>query len=359
MQLLELLGALPRVDLHRHLEGSLRLRTLVEVSREQGLPLPREEAALGRHVQIQRDERRDSPSFLSKFEALRTFYRSPEIIQRAAREAVADAAADNVRYLELRFTPVALAAARDFPLGEVTDWVIAAAQQEAGRQGIRLGLILSMNRHEPVRQAEQVAALAVERLGRGIVALDLAGDEANFSADAFASIFASARQAGLGTTAHAGEWSGADSVRYALESLGADRIGHGVRVLEDGAVVALARERRAVFEVCLTSNYHSGVIARMADHPLPTMIDAGLQVTLNSDDPGVSNIRLSEEQLAAVLELGLSLETLQGLTLAAAQAAFLPPAGRRALEGELQAAFGLDGTPSESDPPARAEGSPE
>ncbi|HJX40197.1 MAG TPA: adenosine deaminase [Anaerolineales bacterium] len=340
-QLLEVLGALPRVDLHRHLEGSLRLRTLVQLSREEGLPLPQEEAALGRHVQIQHDDRRNSPIFLSKFEVLRTFYRSPEIIQRVTREAIADAAADNVRYLELRFTPIALASARGFPLGEVADWVIAAAQDEAARRGIRVGMILSMNRHEPLGLAEQMAQLAIDRAGRGIVALDLAGDEANFTAEAFASIFSTARQAGLGTTAHAGEWAGPESVRFALEGLQVDRIGHGVRVLENQEVVALARERRTVFEVCLTSNYHSGVISRMADHPLPAMVDAGLQVTLNSDDPGVSNIRLSEEQLAAVVELGLSMETLHGLTLAAAQAAFLPEAGRRALEAELQAAFGL------------------
>jgi adenosine deaminase len=178
------------VDLHRHLEGSLRLRTLVQLSREEGLPLPQEEAALGRHVQIQHDDRRNSPIFLSKFEVLRTFYRSPEIIQRVTREAIADAAADNVRYLELRFTPIALASARGFPLGEVADWVIAAAQDEAARRGIRVGMILSMNRHEPLGLAEQMAQLAIDRAGRGIVALDLAGDEANFSAEAFASIFA-------------------------------------------------------------------------------------------------------------------------------------------------------------------------
>lgn len=339
--LIEVLNRLPRVDLHRHLEGSLRLRTLAQVSREEGLSLPRDETALRRHVQIQHDERHDSPGFLSKFEVLRSFYRSPEIIQRVTREAVIDAAADHVRYLELRFTPVALASARDFPLAEVTDWVITAAQEEAAQHDIQVGLILSVNRHEPLRLAEQLTGLAIERAGRGIVALDLAGDEASASGEAFASLFAAARQAGLGTTAHAGEWAGAGSVRFALEGLAADRIGHGVRVLEDRAVVALARERRAVFEVCLTSNYHSGVVARLADHPLPAMIDAGLQVTLNSDDPGVSNIRLSEEQLAAAVELGLSLETLHGLTLAAAQAAFLPAAGRRALEAELQAAFGL------------------
>lgn len=340
-ELLEILSALPRVDLHRHLEGSLRLRTLVQVSQEEGLPLPQEEAELSPHVQIQRDERHDSPIFLSKFEVLRTFYRSAEIIQRVTREAVADAAADNVRYLELRFTPAALASARDFPLEEVIDWVIAAAHEEAAQRGIRVGLILSVNRHEPIRLAEQATGLAIERAGGGIVALDLAGDEAGASGEAFASFFTAARQAGLGTTAHAGEWAGAASVRFALESLGVDRIGHGVRVLEDRDVVALARERRTVFEVCLTSNYHSGVVARLADHPLPAMIAAGLQVTLNSDDPGVSNIRLSEEQLAAAVELGLSLETLHGLTLAAAQAAFLPAPDRRALEAELQAAFGL------------------
>ena len=340
-QLYEVLAKLPKVDLHRHLEGSLRLKTLVEIARRDGLPLPQDERALSNQVQVQRDDERTSPLFLSKFETLREFYRSPEIIRRITREVIEDAAEDGVRYLELRFTPVTLIRSGGFTLEEVVEWVVETALKEAADYGMGLGLILSINRHDSITSAERAAQVAVDWRDRGIAGLDLAGDESNYPADGFTQIFASVREAGLGTTAHAGEWSGAESVRFAMEQLGADRIGHGVRVLEDIEIVRQARERRVVFEVCLTSNYHSGVVSQMSDHPLPRMIEAGLQVTLNSDDPGISNIRLSDEHLTATEELGLSIETLKGLTLVAAQAAFLPLRAKRELEAELQASLGL------------------
>ncbi len=340
-RLQEILASLPKVDLHRHLEGSLRLKTLVELARRDGLPLPQDERSLSSQVQVQQGDERTSPLFLSKFEPLRQFYRSPENIRRITREVIEDAARDGVRYLELRFTPVTLIRLGDFSLEDVVAWVVETASEEAANREMDLGLIVSINRHDPISSAESAARVAIDWRDRGIVGLDLAGDESNYPADGFTEIFASARDAGLGITVHAGEWSGAESVRFALERLGANRIGHGVRVLEDTEVVKLARDCRAVFEVCLTSNYQSGVIGSMSEHPLPRMIEAGLQVTLNSDDPGVSNIRLSDEYLTATEELGLSLETLKGLIMVAAQAAFLPPRSKRALETELQELLGL------------------
>jgi adenosine deaminase len=334
------LADLPKVDLHRHLEGSLRLTTLMDVAREEDLDLPHEEEQLREQVQIDGEQPKTLPNFLSKFRTLRKIYRSSEIIQRVTREAIEDAAADQIRYLELRFTPVALAQAKDFPLGEVMDWVVEYSTKAAAEFGLELGLIASVNRHESVEKAEQVAALAAEK---EIVGLDLAGNEVEFPADPFHAIFRAARQAGLGTTVHAGEWSGADSVQHALNDMSAVRIGHGVRIMESPEAVRLAREQRAVFEVCLTSNLHSGVVGDMGDHPLPAMIDAGLQVTINTDDPGISNIRLSDEYFTAVSELGLSSETLKGMILVAAQASFLSKESIRKLEASLQDQLGLGG----------------
>ncbi len=327
---------MPRVDLHRHLEGSLRLTTVAEVAAAHHLDLPHQPDALRSLIQVHPDNATDARGFLDIFRRLRQIYRSPEIIRRVTVEAIADAAADNVRYLELRFTPPALAEARRFDLAEVMDWVLEAAEAEARAQGIRVGMVVGINRREPLPVAERVTDLAIQRRGR-VVGLDLAGNEIDFPADPFRRLFAAARQSGLGITIHAGEWTGADSVRQAIEGMAADRIGHGVRVLEDPAVAALARERRTVFEVCLSSNLHSGVVQRLEDHPLPRMIEAGLQVTLNTDDPGISDITLSGEHRLAIGRLGCSLETLRGLTLAAAQAAFLPPREKAGLEASLQA----------------------
>jgi adenosine deaminase len=328
--------ALPKVELHRHLEGSLRLDTMLDIAREFGVTVPISLDGLSDLVQIQKRDPLTFQNFLAKFNTLRLFYRSPEIIQRVTREAVEDAARDNVRYMELRFTPVALGRAESYPLGEVMGWVCSSAAGAASEFGIKVGLIASVNRHESPELAEQVAALAVAHRSQGVVGMDLAGNEAEFSAEPFAGIFAGVRQSGLHITIHAGEWAGAGNVREAIEVLDAERIGHGVRVMEDEAVVALARERGTTFEVCVTSNYQTGVVNSLSEHPLPAMLGAGLDVTIDTDDPSVSRITLSDEYRLVCEEFGLTLDVLKGRLLAAARAAFLPQGEREALCGQLE-----------------------
>jgi len=316
--------ALPKVDLHRHLEGSLRVETLMEIAHEHSLTLPMGVTRLDRMVQIQKGEPLTSENFLAKFSILRLFYRSPEVITRVTHEAIEDAARDNIRYLELRFTPVALSRAERFPLSEVVDWVCEAARDAARKLGITVRLICSVNRHEAPELAEQVAWIAAERQSKGIVGLDLAGNEAEFPAAPFVGIFNEARQAGLRITIHAGEWAGAGNVREAIEAFSAERIGHGVRVMEDDYVVALARDRGTVFEVCITSNYQTGVVPDLKEHPFRRMLDAGLNATLDTDDPSISQITLTSEYELVTEELGLPVPALKERILAAAGAAFLP-----------------------------------
>jgi adenosine deaminase len=339
---LDFYRALPKIDLHRHLEGSLRLATLVEVASAYDLDIPaRDAASLGPLVQIQPGDPPTHQNFLSKFGVLRHFFCAPEVIRRFTREAIEDAAADNVRYLELRFTPVALSRVQGYTLADVMAWVLETAQETAAETGVRTRLIASANRHESPDLAAQVGTLAAACLDQGLVALDLGGDEANFPAEPFAEIFHDARRAGLGITLHAGEWSGAENVAIAIEQIGVDRIGHGVRVMEDMDVARLARDRGVVFEVCPTSNYQSGVIAHLSAHSLPAMLAVGLDVTINTDDPGISALTLSDEYRLACEVLGLSLRQLRGCVLAAAQAAFLPDTERSALIAQIEADFPL------------------
>ncbi len=326
----------PKIDLHRHLEGSLRIRTLVEVARQHGITLPIS-PDLGALVQMQASDRLDFTNFLSKFQYLRLFYRSDEVIRRVTREAIQDAAEDNVRYLELRFTPVALSRAQVYSLPDVMDWVAESAAQAAQEFNLPVRLIASVNRHESPALAEQVAGLAIERKEKGIAGLDLAGNEADFSAQPFASIFREAKTCGMALTVHAGEWGGAANVREAIELLGADRIGHGVRVMEDSRVVDLARERGVPFEVCLTSNYHTGAVPVLAQQPLKRMLQSGLKVTLNTDDPSISRITLGDEYCLAVEALGLTPAELADSVLQGARAAFLPEGARSTLEQKLAA----------------------
>jgi adenosine deaminase len=312
---------------------------MLEVVRREGLDLPREASLLRPLVQVTPSEDLSFQNFLSKFAVLRSFYTDPAWIERFVTEAIEDAAADHIRYLELRFTPVALAQRGRFSLAQVVDWVIEAKTQAVDRFEIEVGLIVSMNRHEPVSLADQVMQVAVDRKGKGILGVDLAGNEAEFSPEPFLGLFAEAKREGLGVTVHAGEWAGAQSVRFAIAEMDADRIGHGVRVMEDKDAIAIANERRIPFEVCLSSNLHSGVVEDIHKHSILAMMDSGLQVTLNTDDPGVSDICLSDEYELAVNELGLSLTSMQGLILTGVQGAFLEPKKKAKLERSFRDAF--------------------
>ena len=316
--------ALPKVELHRHLEGSLRLDTMLDIARQHGITIPADVLRLSTLVQVQEEDKFTFQNFLAKFNTLRLFYRSPDAIHRITHEAVEDAARDHVRYMELRFTPVALSRAERFPLHDVMDWVITSAQEASKKHGVIVRLIASMNRHESTELAEQVAWLAVEHLEDGMVAIDLAGNEAEFPTEPFYGVIKEARQSGLHVTIHAGEWGPATNVKEAIEELGAERVGHGVRVLENKNIVSLARERGTAFEVCVTSNYQSGVVGSLDTHPLMKMLDAGLNVTINTDDPSISRITLSHEYYTACEDLRMPQNILRERIVAAARACFLP-----------------------------------
>ena len=328
--------ALPKVELHRHLEGSLRLDTMLDVATQHGITIPADVLRLSTLVQIQEEDKLTFQNFLSKFNTLRLFYRSPDVIHRITREAVEDAAKDNVKYMELRFTPVALSRAERFPLHDVIDWVLSSAKDAGETHGVTVRLIASVNRHESAELAEQVAWLAADHVKDGLIALDLAGNEADFPSQPFYGIFKEAKQAGLHVTIHAGEWGPAYNVREAIEEIGADRIGHGVRVMEDDSMVALARERQTAFEVCITSNYQSGVFESLETHPLMQMLEAGLNVTINTDDPSISRITLSHEYYAACEDLKMPQKTLKQRIVAAAKASFIEENEKAKLVKQLE-----------------------
>jgi adenosine deaminase len=327
--------AFPKVELHRHLEGSLRLDTMLDIARQHGITIPEDVLRLSTLVQIQEEDKFTFQNFLAKFNTLRLFYRSPDAIHRITKEAIEDAARDNIKYMELRFTPVALSRAERFPLHDVMDWVIISAGEAAKKHGVIVRLIASMNRHESTELAEQVAWLAVEHLDRGMVAIDLAGNEAEFPTEPFYGVIKEARQSGLHVTIHAGEWGPATNVKEAIEELGAERVGHGVRVLEDANIVALAREHGTAFEVCVTSNYQSGVVGSLDTHPLMKMLEAGLNVTINTDDPSISRITLSHEYYTACEDLRMPQNTLRQRIVAAANACFLSESEKEKLVLQL------------------------
>jgi adenosine deaminase len=338
-ELRRVLHSLPKVDLHRHLEGSLRLETLAEIAREHGINLPAHDIEqLRPYVQIT-DDPPDFQRFLEKFHLLRRFYTTREAVERVAYEAVIDAAFDNVRYLELRFNPAALAHAQGFSFYEVTDWVAQSVARAQADAGITVRLLCTIVRHELPHVAEDIINVALACRDRGVVGIDLAGDEMLHPALPFAPLFQRAAKNGLGITVHAGEAGGPENVREAIEKLEARRIGHGIHAVEDSAVVQLLRQRSVALEVCPTSNLQTGVMPNFGHHPLRDLYQMGVAVTVNTDDPSVSDTTLTDEYIVAVKGMGLGLRDLRVFNRNAIKAAFIAEPERSILEQQILEAF--------------------
>lgn len=346
VSLREVLQAMPKVDLHRHLEGSLRLETLAEVAYEHGVDLPSYDIEeLRPLVQMVESDPYDFHHFLEKFKLLRRFYSCREAVERVAYEAVADAAKDNVQYLELRFSPASLAMVQDFSLDEVTEWVTHAVNQAQQDHQITVRLIVSVLRDFGRDVAENVTEVAIAYRDQGVVGLDLAGDEVRYPGKPFANLFHRAKAEGLGITVHAGEAMGPERVHEAITLLEADRIGHGVRAIENSDVLQLVLKRDIALEVCPTSNLQTGVVSSLGMHPLRDLYRLGVHVTLNTDDPSVSNTTLTDEYVVAIQHIGLTMIELKNIILKGIQAAFLPARDKAWLEKRLTRALGLE-TPS-------------
>jgi adenosine deaminase len=306
---------LPKIDLHRHLEGSIRFETFAELARETGIDLPRREL---RRQTSMRGEKPGFERFLSKFALYRGLYPSRDWIERVAFEAAEDAKKDGVVHLELRFSPTHFGRRMGAKGEDVAAWVARGAR----RAGISVAFIATFGRDfSPEENAPTTRAVEETDLFSG---LDLAGDESR-SAMPFLGLF---KRLDLPVTIHAGEAGGAQNVREALTVFGAHRIGHGVRVLEDPEVLRICRA--VTFEVCPTSEVQTGAAPSWKRHPALRMFEAGLRITLNTDDPSVCGTTLSGE-------LGLCRRN--GMTEAAILAAW-----RYAVE----AAWGLPGSISKS-----------
>ncbi|HYN20144.1 MAG TPA: adenosine deaminase [Thermoanaerobaculia bacterium] len=324
----------PLVELHRHLDGNVRLETVLDLGRRHGIDLPAwtiEE--LRPYVQIVGRE----PSlmdFIAKFEMLRRVMVDYDAVRRIVRENLEDAVREEIDYIELRFSPAFMAEYHGLdPLG-VTE-AACDALAAADDLPVKAKLIAIISRHYGPDAGWVELEAAIRCRDRGIVALDLAGDEARFPGDLFVDHFRKAREAGLHGIAHAGEAAGAESVRQAVLGLEAERIGHGIRAIEDPAVIELLLECGIPLEVCPTSNLQTSTVDSYESHPLPELLRQGLAVTLNTDDPSISGIDLAHEYRIAQDELGLTEDDLRKMQENAVAAAFLSPEERQELLGIL------------------------
>ena len=339
-KLWKMLKAMPKVELHRHLEGAIQIETLLETAKKFNIPLPSDDIDILRpYVQMTREDAATSKQFLTKFSVLRQLFISEEVIRHISRSVVMDAAEDNIRYMELRFTPYAEAKLMGFAIPDVVDWVSDSVAQAAAEANIKVNLIVAMNRHESVDIGWEMLQASIDFQDRGVVAIDLCGNEIGHPADPFVEIFAEAERAGLGITVHAGEWQGAENVQYAIEKMGTTRIGHGVRAVEDSITLQYAVDNNIYFEVCPTSNLQTGVVNKLPQHPLIDLHYVKANITINTDDPAIHNICLTDEYALMMQGLGLPLSLVQQCILNAVRASFLPSNEQAALEEEFRAAM--------------------
>ncbi len=335
----------PKVELHRHLEGSVRFETAWQWARKNPALAHLEQEKLRRLIEF--DGVRDFAHFLGRFRVLRQLYTAPDAVRQVAREAVEDAALENIRYLELRFSPDHFASHAGFDMEDVASWILEAARAAAHDHGVEVRFLLTIARNYDFQTASRILSIALRFRDLGIVGLDLAGNELMYPAEPFVELFVRAREEGLGITVHAGEAGTAAHVWEAIDRLGAHRIGHGIRSADDPKLLEELRRRNISLEVCLTSNVQTGVVPSLAEHPLPRLLEARVPVVLCSDDPRVSRITLTDEWYNA-LQLGLSVEALTHLTMQAVEHTFLPADEKRGLRQRLAAEIAslIPGRPS-------------
>jgi len=315
-------STIPLCDLHRHLDGSIRLQTILDLADQHGIKLPANDVeGLAPYVHIDESEP-GLMAFIARFKYLIEILVDADACRRVAYENVIDAKNEGIDYLELRFSPWFMAERHGLNSQEVVEACLdgmRAGERDTGVRANAIG-ILSRTYGAETCHKELDAILACRD---GIVAVDLAGDEAGYPAAMFIEHFKRVRDAGLHVTIHAGEADGPQSVWSSIKDLGAERIGHGFRSGEDPELVDYLIEQGIGLESCPTSNLHISAVANYAEHPIKRLADEGVKFCLNTDDPGISAIDIAHEYEVAASAVGLSVEQILQSQIDALEMAFL------------------------------------
>lgn len=335
MSLNDFIQAMPKVELHVHLEGAVPPETVLALARQHHIELPANDVeGIRRWYAFT-----DFPQFVRIYLKISECIRTPEDIELVTREFLAGQARQNIRHTEFTYTPYTHyhfkgldGAAQLAALNRARRW----AETELG---ITSGIILDISRNVTPEEGLWTADLAVSGMHDGVVALGLGGPEAGHPPEKHAASFDRAAAAGLTCILHAGETAGPESIWGAIRYGRTARIGHGIRCLDDGALVDYLRETQIPLEVSPSSNVRLGVVPHLSAHPLPRLLDAGLYVTLNSDDPPMFDTTLTGEYLQVAQTFGFNVDVLTKLVLNGVRASRLPQEDRQQLETEFTAEF--------------------
>jgi adenosine deaminase len=331
---LPIIKRLPKTDIHCHLDGCLRPRTMLELAEAQGVKLPTRKLSELTRLLTAGKRTRSLGDYLRIFDITLSVMQERDALYRVAYELAEDAAAENVRHLEVRYSPI-LHRTRKLSWADIIEPVIEGLA-DAGRQhNMSTGTIICGIRSMAPKTSLRLAELAVEYKGRGVLAFDLAGQEKDYPAKAHRAAFQLILKNNINSTVHAGEAFGPASIGQALHYCGAHRIGHGTRLREDKDLMRYVSDHRIPLEVCLSSNVQTRTVPSIKEHPFGFYFSQGVRVTLNTDSRLISDTTVSNEILLAARAFRLSPYEVKRIIIMGLKSAFLPYADKARLLREV------------------------
>lgn len=319
----QLIKELPKTDLHVHLDGSLRISTLIDLAKKQNVNLPSNDPKKLSKMVMSGKNCKNLAEYLQGFDITLSVMQEPEALYRIAYELAEDAAEENAWYMEVRYSPI-LHIRKGLKLTTIVDAVIEGLLEAEKKFNIKTGVIICGMRNINPETSLKLAELAVVYKNKGVVGFDLAGQEESYPAKDHKEAFYIIRNNNINSTAHAGEAFGPESIHQAIHYCGAHRIGHGTRLYEDGDLLNYVNDHRIPLEICLTSNIQTRAAKSYETHPLRFYYDYGLRTTINTDNRLVSNTTITNELYLAAKYLNLTLDDIKSLIMDGFKSAFLP-----------------------------------
>lgn len=317
------LKAMPKTDLHIHLDGSVRIPTILELAKKQNVELPTSDFKKLKKILVPGLHCKSLVDYLRPFDIVLSVLQEEEALYRVAYELAEDAAKENTWYMEVRYSPV-LHTKKGMKVTTVVDSVLEGLRKAEKKYNIKTGIIVCGMRNIDPETSMMLADLAIAYKNQGVVGFDLAGAEENYPAKHHREAFYRILNNNINGTAHAGEAYGPESIHQALHYCGAHRIGHGTRLKEDGDLLNYVNDHRIPLEICLTSNIQTKAAPSYAKHPLKFYYDYGLRVTINTDNRTISNTTLTKELWLAAKHANLNMDDLKIIIVSGFKSAFLP-----------------------------------
>lgn len=330
----DFIQSLPKAELHCHLDGSLRLETIIDLAKKHNVKIPSMDPKKLRGKVSVIDDNITLEKYIKMFDIALAVLQTPDSLERAAYELVEDAHKDGVIYLEARYSPI-LHTMKDMTEMQSVDAVLKGLKRGERDFGVKSAVIICGIRSISPESSYKLAELSVAYKNKGVVGYDLAGVEENFPAKDHKDAFYLIRNNNINTTIHAGEDYGPESIHQAIHYCGANRIGHGTNLKQDGDLLNYLNDHRIPLEICLTSNIQTGSVDKIENHPFKFYFDYGLRVTLNTDNTLVSNTTLTDEYMLAIKIFNLKMKDIKEIIINSFKSAFIPHRERTLLIKEV------------------------